>query len=461
MVSPPMQLNTLTNEREVAAQQARLEDLSSFDAYAQARDLKMWIHALRAFFNPRNHPFPETNQSDLVKHDWINELTIVRGTLLRASQLVFHLIHSENSGNTLFTETDEAFALDDGVAANVADEMEGELEDDSLYTAASLLSDACELCESLLNAPKVTLHAWTNLGETLAHTLNQIDNSKALSQFVAHRATLNIPAPLLEITQQNIKPVALGADMLHIFSIIFDLLDNLSKVEKFLRRDQSLKQTLPIFSLVHEKTNELINFIKTRALRIEGLEQNAFETLDSTNYAIRMELRKVFAHELVDMVSLRHAPAIYIKVENANGLLRDSFRQSAIGLAQLFNSAIEGSQLFDAFQTKLDQSLALRRDLWTLSQLVRRAEKEQTVSVTERLMKKLVTFHEGSLRYLMFKDWESCERFMEEVGAARGAAELAPVFHRFSAYLEALSSQVNMRAVLLNHPFDYPALEDD
>jgi hypothetical protein len=174
-----------------------------------------------------------------------------------------------------------------------------------------------------------------------------------------------------------------------------------------------------------------------------------------------MELRKVFSHELVDMVSLRQAPAIYIKVENANGLLRDSFRQSAIGLAQLFNPAIEGAQLFDAFQTKLDQSLALRRDLWTLSQLVRRAEKEQAVSATERLMKKLVIFHEGSLRYLMFKDWESCERFMEEVGAARGAAELAPVLHRFAAYLEALSSQVNMRAVLLNHPFDYPALEDD
>src|ERR1043165_9966921 len=109
MVSSPTQLSTLTKEREVAASPG-LEDKGSFDAYAQAREFKMWIDALRTFFNPRNHPFPETNQSDLVKHDWINELNIVRGTLLRASQLVFHLIHSENSGNTLFTETDETFA---------------------------------------------------------------------------------------------------------------------------------------------------------------------------------------------------------------------------------------------------------------------------------------------------------------------------------------------------------------
>jgi hypothetical protein len=60
----------------------------------------------------------------------------------------------------------------------------------------------------------------------------------------------------------------------------------------------------------------------------------------------------------------------------------------------------------------------------------------------------------------MFKDWEACERFIEEVGAARGAIELAPVLNRFSAYLETLLGQVNMRVVLADNPFDYPVPED-
>jgi hypothetical protein len=174
-----------------------------------------------------------------------------------------------------------------------------------------------------------------------------------------------------------------------------------------------------------------------------------------------MELRKVFAHELVGLSSLRQAPAIYIKVETAHGLLSNSFRQSVIGIAQLFDNKIEGAQLFDAFQTRLEQSLVLRRDLWQLLQLVRRAEKEPGLELTRRLLKKLNSFYEGSLRYLMFKDWETCERFLEEIGAARGAAELAPVLHRFTAYLEALSNQVGMRVALSNHSFDYPELEDD
>lgn len=461
MVSPPAELSTFTTEREVVAAPKLEEDVRGFDAQAQARELSMWLRALRAFLNPRHHPFPEMNQSAALNHDWSHELRIARGTLLRASQLVFHLIHSEKSENTIFGEADAGFTLDDAITGGIADNMEGELEDDSLSDAAVLLSDACELIESLLGAKKVDLRSWTNLAETLSHTLHRVDGSKALAQVAPVKAAHNVPPQLLAMTRRGVKPTALGADALHIFGVIFDLLGQLSEVEKFLRRDRSLKQTLPIFSLVHEETNGLINFIKTRALKIEGLEQPVFETLDSTNYALRMELRKVFAHELVGLAALKNAHTIFIKVENANGLLRDSLRQSAIALAQLFDPAIEGSQLFEAFQTKLEQSLTLRRDLWTLSQLVKRAEQEQSKGATERLVNRLANFHEGSLRYLMFKDWESCERFLEEVGAARGFGELSPVLHRFAAYLEALRSQVNMRAVLLNHPFDYPELEED
>jgi hypothetical protein len=60
----------------------------------------------------------------------------------------------------------------------------------------------------------------------------------------------------------------------------------------------------------------------------------------------------------------------------------------------------------------------------------------------------------------MYKDWEACERFIEEVSAARGAIELTPVLHRFGAFLETLFNQVSMRTVLADHAFDYPALEN-
>jgi hypothetical protein len=460
MGSPPTQLSALIEEKE-STPSIRQEESGGSDGNQQARELRMWIRALRSFFNLRNHPLPDAYRSDLITHDWVYELRIVRGILLRCSQLAFYLIHLEKSDQTIFDEPDAASSLDELSTSNQAAGVKAELKDDSLHSLAATLSNACALCDSLLESQRVNLHVWTNLGETLGRSLGRSEVSKIISQITSDQATTIIPASLLSLTRTSVKPAALGADMLFIFSQIFESLEELHYVEKSLRADQSLKHTLPIFTLVHEETRSLINFIKTRALRVEGLEQDVLETLDSTNYAITMELRKVFAHELVGLSSLRQAPAIYIKVETAHGLLTNSFRQSIIGLAQLFNHAMEGSQLFDAFQTRLEQSLVLRRDLWKLLRLVRRAEKEPDHDLTQRLLANLSSFHDGSLRYLMFKDWESCERFMEEMGAARGEAELTPVLHRFTAYLEALSNQVGMRAVLATHPFDYPEADTD
>jgi hypothetical protein len=377
--------------------------------------------------------------------------------LLRCSQLVFSSVHFEKADNTIFDETDAAASSH--ISSSSSEEMQTGLKDSSLLALAATLGDGCASCQSLLELRHVSLHAWVNLGQWLDRNLNGVEGTNLQAQLYSRQELLAIPASLLALTRETVSPVALGTDVLSIFSSLFRLLDYLRFVETFLRHDQPLKQALPIFTLVHEEARSLAEFIETRALRTEGLEKNVFDTLDSMNYAIRMELRKVFAHELVGISALQQAQVIYVKVENAHGLLRDSFQQSVVGLAQLFNPALDGAQLFDAFQTKLDQSLALRRDLWTLLQLVRRSENEPGQQAGGRLLKSLTWFREGSLRYLMFKDWEACERFMEEIDAARGSDEFAAVLHRFTAYLEALSSQVNMRAVLVNHPFDYPALE--
>lgn len=459
MFSPPTEAATLPEDKNSPLPSIERDDPGSFDANLHAREIMMWMRALRSFFNPCNHPLLEANQASLVMHDWTNELRIVRGTLLCCSQLVFQSVHFERSDNTIFDETDAAGTLAPLAASGSSEEFKTGVKDNSLLALAATLGDAYALCQSLLELRPVSLHAWINFGESLNRNLSRLEGTRALSQLYSRQEALNVPAPLLDLTREAIKPATLGTDMLSVFSSLFRLLGYLRFVETFLRQDQSLKQALPIFTLVHEEARSLAGFIETRVLRTEGLEKNVFEALDSMNYAIAMELRKVFAHELVGISTLQQAPMLYVKVENAHGLLRDSFQQSVVGLAQLFSPALDGAQLFDAFRTKLEQSLALRRDLWALLQLVRRSQNEPEADAVERLLKGLVRFREGSLRYLMFKDWDSCERFMEEVAAVGGNAETAAVLHRFAAYLEALSSQINMRAVLINHPFDYPELE--
>ena len=459
MFSPSIEATTLIEEKDFPQPPVKRDEPDIFDSSIHAREINTWMRALRSFFNLYNQPFPDANQASLLTHDWKNELRIARGTLLRCSQVVFSSVHFERSDKTIFDETETEVAGAPQMPSGSLEEVETGVKDSSLFALAATLGDGCALCQSLIELHHVSLQDWVTLGQWLERNLHGLEGANLPSQLYSRQELLNLPAPLLNLTRESVKPVALSADMLSIFSSLYRLLDYLRIVETFLRQDQPLKQALPLFTLVHEEARSLAEFIETRALRTEGLEKSVFDTLDSTNYAIKMELRKVFARELVGVSSLQKAPVIYVKVENAHGLLRDSFQQSVVGFAQVFNPELDGAQLFDAFQTKLEQSLALRRDLWTLLQLVRRSENEPGHEVIKSLPKHLRWFREGSLRYLMFKDWESFERFMEEVDAARGSDEFAAVLHRFTAYLEALSSQVNMRAVLVNHPFDYPELE--
>lgn len=429
-----------------------------YEASEPRYELGLWLQAVRSFFRTRNHPFPDAEQSALLTRDWANELIIARQSLLRVSQLTLRMVHLEDSSGSIIDQTAED-------PTNIADINDvAETQDrgharQSLVDLAEALGDVCAICETLLEAPRVGFYAWATVGRILSRELDRSDIALSIERAAYHNAASKLPELLLEQAQSLNLANDVNADIQIIISDQTRLLERLRIVDGCLKRDQPLKQTLPIFCLVHEEARLLLEFIDSRLQRAEHFERPVFDALDGMNYAIAMELRKVFARELVGLASLRQAPSIYARVENAHGLLRDCFQQSIVAVAQLLDPTIDVARLFDTFQTRLEQSLTLRKDLWALLQIVRRAEQERDRHPISRLLERLIAFREGSLRYLMYKDWEACERFMEEVAAARGAIEVTPVLHRFGAYLETLFGQVNMRSVLLNHAFDYSDVE--
>ena len=417
----------------------------------------MWLRALRSFFHVGNHPATEKDRENFFKRDWTSEVRITRRALQQSSQLALRIIAAQKSDAPLLVETETGSAL--GISSNIETQAEFSTAagDSHLVALAEVLGDAGSLCDALLESPFVSFHAWASVGKILVRDLDRTGAATGFEKLAKYQAQASLQAPLLDLTRQSIQPPALATDMLTIFSDLSLMLERLRFIESLLKTDQPLKHTLPIFTLVHEETRNLLEFIERRALRSEGLEKSVSEALDGANYAITMELRKVFSHELVGLSSSKQAPPIYVKIENSHGLLRDCFQQSIVTLAQLFNPQLDGTQLFDAFQNKLQQSLTLRKDLWVTLQLIRRARQERDLYPVAPLLEHLNTFRQGGMRYLMYKDWESCERFIDEVSAAHGAVELAPVLHRFDAYLETLFGQINMRTVLADHPFEAPA----
>jgi hypothetical protein len=411
---------------------------TSAEALSPAHELAVWLRALRSFFNPANHPLTDAERAALGERSFRCETGVVRDALVRCLHLLSTLARGEQP-----PAQDATYKA----ALGLVNAKE------SLEDLGEVFKDVCRLGDALLETSTVGFAAWSSLGSLLERELRRSEAAGLILAAGQAAGGAELQEQLVGLAQ-GLMPEDLGEDLLEIFQSFSRLLALLRFVEVSLKGDAQLKRLLPIFTLVREETRALLDFIEGRALRVEGVEKGASEILDGTAYAVRMELRKAFEHELTGLCSVRQPPQLFAKVENATGLLRDCYQQSVVALAQSFEPGLDGGTLFRSFTTKLEQSLELRRDLWKLVMLVARASAEDHEPPATRVLEALGAFGEGGQRYLMYKDWETLERFTEEIDSARDSGELSRTLHRFEAYLETLFGQVNMRAVLADHPFD-------
>jgi hypothetical protein len=268
----------------------------------------------------------------------------------------------------------------------------------------------------------------------------------------AHEETL--AAPLAALVAK-LEPASLGVTLRRVFSDLARLLDYLRLIEKKVQQDQLLASTFSVFTNIHKESLALIGQIDADMLHLEGADEELLTTLDGISYAIGHEIGRVYGFELVG-INDPQSPPIRAKLERAHGLLLNCFQQSTIALTQVFNPALDGEELFNDFHERREEALILYRDLWNLVGLARRADKECDQFSVALLLAHLKRFRDGSMCYLMYRDWEEYERFVKQVTAARRILEIGPAIEGLTCYLETLLGQVRLRSVLANLSFIVP-----
>ncbi len=269
-------------------------------------------------------------------------------------------------------------------------------------------------------------------------------------QLSTHQSAPPSEAPLsLIIELLDIGPLRDTVE--RIFRDLTRLLGYLSYMKDDLHRAETADDVVPQFMLVEGEGRSLLNYIEAFALQQEGLSDTARAALDGASYVIRHELHRVFETEL-DRLSTTPPSSLRSRVIHAHGILCNCFQQATIALAKTFDPKIDAADLFDDFQVRRDQSLLLDHDLANLIRLARSVEVDGDDYSMTRLIKSVDDFRNGSMRYLMFKDWDAYERFAQQVVDSRAAEDRPTVLHRFSCFLEMLHAHVKMRAVLSPEP---------
>jgi hypothetical protein len=235
----------------------------------------------------------------------------------------------------------------------------------------------------------------------------------------------------------------------------------LARIENNLHKLDTLLESLSLLEVVEFESRSLTDFIDTRAIKLAAGNERLHEVLDGISYGITHDLRRIFERELVRGVTEQSIPIVYGKIMHAHGLLTNCFQQSTITLLQVFKPGLNAATLFNDVELRLQQSLILCKDLSSLMRFVRLAQANDDPDVMRSVTARILEFRDGSMQYLMYKDWRGYESLaLEVITAIENNLDPKPLLHRFLCFLEVLYGHVKMRAVL-SDKFPYSGMDDE
>lgn len=416
---------------------------SSFEASLPARpvrepdevlfDIGLWLTGLEGFLRNWERISRDSQRSGNPDASWAKEFRLTYSALLHCADLNYELRKGLGSASSTH---DGEFTVDDC---------------DGLVLE---LRELIVLNRNLIDSASLKFEAWRTWNQFLVDKLQHFPVTAKFSNSWGKDGLNHVPNDLRQLLSNKALSFSDRADLTEVLSRFAVIIRSLGVVGQMLKDDEPLKPTVLVFSKVHERSQDLINFINSRLSRFQDESAELFGSLDGASYTASLELRKVYQQELTGLVGIRPAPSIHAKVETAYASLNDSFEQIMAGFAALVDPEVVVTDLFPGIQLKLERSLTLRRFLWKALRAVQAAEADPQKEIVATVRAELTAFMSEPANYLFFKDRETLERFTEEVFVTTDNKDLVPILHRFGAYLETLFGLVNMRTVLASHPFD-------
>lgn len=396
-----------------------------------AVELGIWFSGLESFLSVGHYGF-RVRDAGRPTVDFTIESRMTQSTLMRCMKLNARLLIERRD--------------DDGQVNDLTVE--------ELNDLASALRDSIQVGQCIIRAEPLGIGEWKAWCNLLSEKFGRLTAFHKLIRHAEAQGEQFLPEPLKSFAASEKPMTAENAELALILPRFAKILRWLNVVGKMLQADEPLKPALLIFSRVNEQVAELISYINNRLARFPNEEAELFASLDAASYTASIELKKVYAQELSGIADLRPPPSICAGMETAYAMLNESFQQTLAGLARLIDPSVDVVTLFPSYRINFERSLKLRSELWKLVRLTQTAEQEPEKKEVDALNRSLREFTSGTIRFLFYKDTETFERFVEEILVTKQKKDLVPILHRFGAYLETLFGQVNMRAVLENHPFE-------
>ena len=411
-------------------------------------ELEMWLRSFERYFLIKNQPLSEESTRTLAIRSFYEEIGLVANAIDRVTKLCTLLSSEDQVSQERFDKYVENFLKSDDIADPYVARL---LRQSSPQAGLTLLRESFEdlklLLRELSKLSRIPYGTFQSIGRLIYREVRRNDYLSLLMDRRFKPVYDRITAEPIAQLMQRIEDRERRRLIASIFLQFFRLLHYLEYADPRRRHLDELRTSVLIFSLVASETRALVHYIQQEQERL-GSDAGFPTTFESFVYCVPLELRKVINTELAELTSFKQADVIYVRIENSHGILRDCFQQSIIQLARGFEPEIDGKKIFPRYQTHLEQSLLLKRDLLTLIVTVHKFAEEPSKERADSMKRMISHFHDRSLRFLMYRDWSSFESFASELLKCDSIPGLIQIAHRCETYLKTLLREVSKRGVL-------------
>lgn len=406
------------------------------------RKMHIWLSGLSSYLSHPGLPFGPEDASD--RKDYASDteasLQIVRDLILICQRLGLEELELKREENPKFKyRRDRDLRPQLRAASGIAERLEGLLE---LW---DFLERFKALNAALARLPSVSREEFQSLGWLLSAELAKFQASATCSA-LDHRSSDGEFRFLIK------RDIVVGIDFPGIQEQLEVILTEFFKILQLIRyiRDEMrqrfrIQKLLVLFGQCYHSYQGFVRLLDESRKYLESYEPEVVEAIFSTTFALKVETRKVFQERLVGVDREGGLTKAYAEMEDALGLIKNSFQECFINLIHLLNPSFDERRLFTDMNQRYQETVQLVEDLRLLYRLAREGEEDD--QAWPRIIEAMDIFKKRSMQFLFFKDWEEVEAFDDRLRECE-PGDRAHELHLFGIYLNALQGEVGKRAVL-------------
>lgn len=359
-------------------------------------ELEMLLKGIACFGNARNHPGDRTVTA-AVAHDFAEELRILRDGIAQVNNLVRGLLGDRERAYTFGQYLSSVLPEDSSRGRLLKDQLAQESPNEALFALRSAFASFQDLTDGVLRLDHVSNRVYGALHETFAREIgrNAFFNPLLALEFRPEFDRIRTAEVLeaLESLESEAAHRVAALTMLSLYRILryLDLIDEYSS-------EGSARRAYLLLAVIRSDLRALTRYLGRHGADAiaDGLERELmmvpareivarraeFEAaserlatirngLESTANALRVDVRKIFLHDLPGPSASAAETEFVPSLVGACASLRASVQYAIASLCQILSPTQSGPTLARGREARRAEAERLRRELWMFMQILR------------------------------------------------------------------------------------------